>query len=230
MFFLLFVFFPSFNAALAPNGTQQRAVINTILSLLASVVFAFLVSRTFRKKYISIRDVQSAAISGGIAIASAHSLIIVPGAALLVGAIAATAVIIGNIWLEPFLEHKTNNRFSDTRGVISLHGICGLMAAIGGIVATGIANRHSLYGQAPTEIFYYGTPNQAGYQAAILFITMGIAAGTGIIAGFILFAIRRVSIGRAVPLTFTDEQEFKVPNDFDRTQKPVEDDYEAIVH
>jgi len=226
---LLFVFFPSFNAALAPNGTQQRAVINTILSLLASVVFAFLVSRTFRKKYISIRDVQTAAISGGIAIASAHSLIIVPGAALIVGAISATAVIIGNIWLEPFLEQKTNNRFSDTRGVISLHGVCGFMAAVGGIVATGIANRESIYGQPPTEIFHFGTPNQAGYQAAILFITIGISVGTGVIAGMILFAVRRVSIGRAVPLTFTDEQEFKVPNDFQRTQKPVEEDYEAII-
>jgi len=226
---ILFVFFPSFNSALAPNGTQQRAVINTILALLASVVFAFLVSRTFRKKYISIRDVQIASVAGGIAIASAHSLIIVPGAALLVGAIAATAVIIANIWLQPFLEEKSRHRFSDTRGVISLHGICGLMAAIGSIVATGIANRHSIYGQVPTEVFYYGCPNQAGYQAAILFITIGIAAGTGVVAGLILIAVRKVSIGRAVPLTYTDEQEFRVPNDFPRTRKPVEDDYEAII-
>ena len=227
---LLFIFFPSFNAALAPNGTQQRVVINTILSLVASVVFAFLVSRTFRKKYISIRDVQSGAIAGGIAIASAHSIIIVPGAALIIGAVAATATIIANIWLQPFLEEKTNFRFSDTRGVISLHGIPGLMAAIAGIVSTGIANRHSIYGQPSDEIFHYGCPNQAGYQAAILFITIGIAAGLGIIAGLILFALRRVSIGKYVPLTFTDEQEFKVPNDFPRTKKLEEDDYELVVN
>jgi ammonium transporter Rh len=41
----LWIFWPSFNAALAtPGAGQQRAVVNTILSISASTVTAFAVS------------------------------------------------------------------------------------------------------------------------------------------------------------------------------------------
>lgn len=61
---VLFVFFPSFNGALAPNGTQYRVVINTILSLLASAVATFLVSRAFRQRLFDVHDVQNSILAG----------------------------------------------------------------------------------------------------------------------------------------------------------------------
>lgn len=42
---LLFAFWPSFNAALLSGAAQHRAVINTTLSICASTVTAFLLSK-----------------------------------------------------------------------------------------------------------------------------------------------------------------------------------------
>jgi len=126
----LFVFFPSFNCATAPNGTQHRAAINTILGLITSCIFAFIVSRTFRRKHFDMRDIQNASLAGGIAMGSAHSIVIVPAASLLCGAVAATLCVIGNVWISPWVERKTKGRLSDARGVFNLHGFAELLLVL----------------------------------------------------------------------------------------------------
>jgi len=47
----LWMFWPSFNGALATGNSQHRVVINTVLSLTASAMFAFATSKLFRKEH-----------------------------------------------------------------------------------------------------------------------------------------------------------------------------------
>jgi ammonium transporter Rh len=73
----LWVFWPSFNAAMAPNGTQFQAAINTVLSLCASAGSTWFYSVMFRKiaqevgsergKYLNRLDVfRNSSISGTV--------------------------------------------------------------------------------------------------------------------------------------------------------------------
>jgi len=47
----LWMFWPSFNGALASGNSQHRVVINTVLSLTASAMAAFASSKLFRKNH-----------------------------------------------------------------------------------------------------------------------------------------------------------------------------------
>jgi len=215
----LFVFFPSFNCALAPNGTQHRAAINTILGLVTSCIFSFIVSRTFRRKHFDMRDIQNASLAGGIALGSAHSIIIVPAAALLCGAVASTLCVIGNVWISPYAERKSKGRLSDARGVFNLHGFAGIVAGIASIVATAITNEHHIYKEPVDMIFKHHIPDQAGYQTACFIISIGIGFFGGIITGGSMWALRKITSGPEPPTPYTDEEHFIVPSNFQRTLK-----------
>ena len=101
---LMFVLWPSINSALANPAAQSRVVINTVLSLCSSCIFTFWVSRTFNRKRFGIRDIQNATLSGGVVMASSVASTIIPGAAMLVGAICATVVTIGVSFWKPYLD------------------------------------------------------------------------------------------------------------------------------
>jgi ammonium transporter Rh len=63
----LFCFWPSFNAALLDGASAGRAVINTSLSIAASVTVAFALSRAFHRK-LDMEHIQNATLAGGVAI------------------------------------------------------------------------------------------------------------------------------------------------------------------
>jgi len=219
----LFVLFPSFNAALAPNGTQYRVVINTLLAICVSVLFAFLMSRTFRGRLFDMTEVQNASIAGGVAMGSSMSVIIEPGAAMIVGAIAGTASAIGFAFIQPYMHHPDRKvPVHDTRGVLSLHLIPGLIGAIGGFIATAVAAstgvNSEIYGQPFASVFNTTGENQAGYQCAALLVTIGIAFLGGILSGLIFWFFER---SRLRFFLFSDQQEWQVPSDFERL-RPVE--------
>jgi len=103
----LWMFWPSFNGALALGSQQHRVVINTILSLTGSCVFAYLASYLLRHdKAFCMVDVQNATLAGGVAVGSSSDLVIQPWGALLIGAIAGTLSVIGYTKIQPFLEKK----------------------------------------------------------------------------------------------------------------------------
>lgn len=211
---VLFVFFPSFNAALAPNGTQYRVVINTILSLVASAVVTFLVSRAFRSRLFDIRDIQNSILAGGVALGSVHSTLIQPGAALLVGAVAGLVSVVGFVWLSPFLEKRTPIKISDTRGVHNVHGLPGIIGGFGGIISASIASGVT-YNQLTSDFIPRGMPSQGGIQAAMLAISFGIAIISGLGTGILISFARKATT--AMPaLWYSDETEFVVPSDFER--------------
>jgi ammonium transporter Rh len=63
----LFCFWPSFNAALLDGASAGRAVINTSLSIAASVTVTFALSRAIHRK-LDMEHIQNATLAGGVAI------------------------------------------------------------------------------------------------------------------------------------------------------------------
>ena len=69
---VLWILWPSFNGALAPTpAAQMRVVLNTVLSLASSCVWAFLVSYLVEKSKFDMVHIQNATLAGGIAIGHA---------------------------------------------------------------------------------------------------------------------------------------------------------------
>ena len=74
----IWVYWPSFNSALAPADAQAMAVVNTVVSLAGSTMAAFLVSHIVGKGKFSMEIVQNATLSGGVAIGAVCDLLPLP--------------------------------------------------------------------------------------------------------------------------------------------------------
>ena len=68
-----------------------------------------------------------------MAIGTLANLVIQPGAALAVGMVAGAVSVLGFHFLSPLLFRKL--RVHDTCGVHNLHGIPGMISAVGSIIA-----------------------------------------------------------------------------------------------
>ena len=84
------MFWPSFNGGAAASGdAQQRAIINTYYSLasctIATVIISCLVSKN---KKMSMEHLQNATLAGGVAVGACADLMLTPGGAVTVGALA----------------------------------------------------------------------------------------------------------------------------------------------
>jgi ammonium transporter Rh len=177
----LWILWPSFNGALAVGASQFRVVVNTALSLTASCIMTFLCSRLLnRTGKFSMEHIQNATLAGGVAIGSSSDLVIGPGSAILIGMVSGSVSVFGYVYLTPFLETKIE--LSDTCGVHNLHGIPGLIGAVGGIISTWTASK-SLYGQDFQDIFNGHTPSEQGLiQVQAMFVTIAIS----IFGGFLV--------------------------------------------
>jgi ammonium transporter Rh len=213
----LWVTFPSWNGALAPDTTQHRVVINTFLGIASSCVVGFVLSRVFRRKAFDMRDIQTVTYVGGIALGSAHSLIITPAAALLIGGIAASTAMVFDVFVVPYLESRASTkspRIYDTRHVLSFHGVPGFIGGVASIIAV-VMNGANQYGVNTEDyIFRREVPRQAGFQTACLFISIGIGFVSGLVVGMILNLVNK-SANRDNP-PFSDENHFLIPLDFPR--------------
>ena len=181
----LWIFWPSFNGALAIGNSQHRVVINTVLSLTNSCISAFITSKFVHGKFDMV-DIQNASLAGGVAIGSSADLVIGPYAALIVGSIAGIISVCGYKYISPFLER--NFGLHDTCGVNNLHGIPGLIGGTVGAISASLAS-DTVYGDNITQIFearsYRTALEQGGYQFAALLTSLSIAIGGGIITGYI---------------------------------------------
>lgn len=193
----LWIYWPSFNAALAGvDSQQQRVVINTLLSISGSCISAFFISRFFRPgKKFDFEELQNATLAGGVAVGSSSDLVIRPWGALLLGNVAGIISALGFIYLTPRL-----NRFiHDTCGVNNLHGMPGILGGVAGAISAGTAGS-TAYGAAISSIFPARHPvdpafpfakgwsatTQGAYQFAALMVTIAFAIGGGLITGFIM--------------------------------------------
>jgi len=178
----LFIYWPSFNGGELPSNShaQQRAVINTILSLLAGSVGTFVMSSLLNSsaKFRPV-DIQNATLAGGVAIGTACSLNLRPSDSMIIGLVAGMLSTFGFARLTPLLEARIG--LHDTCGVHNLHGMPGIIAGVSSIVLIAIK---APLGHDMPEVFIY--ENQALRQLYALLLTLGISIGSGLLTGFVL--------------------------------------------
>lgn len=194
----LFMFWPSFNSALAPDNEQQRVVINTLTSIIASGGSAFVASFFYRGGKFNMVDVQNATLAGGVAIGTASNMAVSPGGALATGLCAGILSVVGYVKITPYLEESIG--LYDTCGVHNLHGMPGVLAGIVGAIAAGSATDSRYKGNANVISAFGGrftdagvedrtAAQQGGWQAAFLGFTLLTSILSGIITGYIALMV-----------------------------------------
>ncbi|XP_032537402.1 ammonium transporter Rh type A [Chiroxiphia lanceolata] len=170
----LWLFWPSFNSAIASGGDMTTAIINTYYSLAASTIVTFALSSLVDKRgKFSMVLIQNATLAGGVAVGTCADLRIYPFGAMCIGILAGIVSVLGFRYLTPLLESKLN--IQDTCGVHNLHGLPGILGGIAGIIVTAV-----------TDQTMHGVQLTPGKQAAALGSTLGIALVGGALTGAIL--------------------------------------------
>ncbi|GCC34696.1 hypothetical protein chiPu_0013171 [Chiloscyllium punctatum] len=176
-----------FNSAIAENPDgQYRAIINTYFSLAACVLTAYALSSLVDKKgKLDMVHIQNATLAGGVAAGTSADMMIHPYGSLLIGFTAGIISTVGFKYLTPILASKL--KIHDTCGVHNLHGMPGILGGLAGIIASAMASE-KVYGPGLIQTFPTGRSGivQAGYQAAGLGASLGVALIGGTITGFIL--------------------------------------------
>nr|XP_042121793.1 ammonium transporter Rh type A [Peromyscus maniculatus bairdii] len=167
----LWIFWPSFNSAIAEPGEKQyRAIINTYLSLVACVIVAYALSSLVeRRGRLDMVHVQNATLAGGVAVGTCADMKIPPYAAMTIGSVAGIISVLGYKFLSPLLANKLMIR--DTCGVHNLHGLPGVL---GGLVSIGVV--------------YWEKSNLSvvAMQAAALGSSVGSAVVGGLVTGLLM--------------------------------------------
>jgi len=176
---VLWVFWPSFCAALVAPADVPATAVNVILALCGSTLATYFASVKLRGK-ISAADIANATLAGGVAIGSTCDLAS-PATAFAIGILAGVVSTIGFAVIQARLTDATKT--VDTCGVLYLHGLPGLLGGIAALfVATGI---------------------NLGAQLTGILITVVIAASTGLLSGKVIAVLGR----RMVP--YVDAEEFE---------------------
>ncbi|KAK5618533.1 hypothetical protein CRENBAI_016853 [Crenichthys baileyi] len=167
----LWMFWPSFNSAIAdPGYTQLTAVINTYVSLAACVLSAYAVSSLVEHKgKLDMVHIQNATLAGGVAVGTCADMQIQPFGAMLIGLVAGIISTLGFKHLSPILS--SNLGIQDTCGVHNLHGMPGILGGLAGIVAVALGKAQK---------------GSAAMQAAALASSLGFALIGGAITGLIM--------------------------------------------
>lgn len=127
---VLWVFWPSFCAALVPVEAIPHTVVNVFIALCGSTIATYIFSVLLRGK-ISIADIANAALAGGVAIGSTCDFATHPQA-MIIGAIAGIISTIGFAVIQSKFQNLL--KITDTCGVSNLHGIPGLFGGLAAIV------------------------------------------------------------------------------------------------
>jgi len=202
----LFMMWPSFNCVLYTGAGQLNAVVNTFLSLTGAVVGTFLTSRWLVEGMYDICHLQNSTLAGGVVMGIAAHLPMSPATAIACGFMASIVSVCGYKYLTPLLGQWL--RIQDVCGVHNLHGMPGIMGALLSIfLAAGLA-------RTDDSVDFDHNNQQAGYQTAALFITLGIAIGSGLFTGFIMWLM---SFLRPIPASdyFNDRTFWELPSDYE---------------
>jgi ammonium transporter Rh len=185
----LWMFWPSFNAALGSGAMQHRAIINTLISMTGSCFTVFILNPFFKHGKFDMEDALNATISGGVIIGASADIIVYPYIALIIGCLAGALSITGFNLLGPYLARKIN--LHDTCGVHNLHGMPGFSGGLIAAILAGLATSE-IYGPSLGLAFpMVGSGArtnglQAGWQLAGLVLAWGVAVVGGVLTGFLL--------------------------------------------
>ena len=164
---ILWLFWPSFCAALVPPELVPHTAINVVLALSGATIATYFASIYLRGK-ISAADIANAALAGGVAIGSACDVASFPEA-FIVGILAGALSTFGFAVLQSKVESLI--RGIDTCGVMNLHGMPGLLGGLSAIFIVDGLNK--------------------GSQMAGIGITIIVAIVTGFIVGKIIATFGR---------------------------------------
>jgi len=177
----LFAYWPSFNAALGSGSTlgllddtviptdavsmaskQQRAVINTYLSISCSCIASIISSKIIHGGKLDMEIVLNSSIAGGVAIGTTADIIVQPFGAMLTGFVAGVVSSFGYGYVSHFLQKHIH--LHDTCGVHNLHGMPGIIGSItGAIVASrGADNFGDNYGNVYNNLGLKTQSSQGG--------------------------------------------------------------------
>jgi ammonium transporter Rh len=206
----LWVYFPSFNAGLSAGGNGQlRAVLNTILSLTGSCVMTCLFTPFLKNGKLHIEYILNATLAGGVIIASSADIILLPWVPFFLGCCAGVISVLGYEYVVPFFNNKL--RIQDSAGVLSLHGITGVLGGFISAVVAGTANYTNFGGSLYTFFPAYnnvdpakirGRNIQGGYQLATVALVIALPIVAGVLVGFLL----KVPCFTEVHTPFDDEE------------------------
>lgn len=123
---MLWIFWPSFCAALVTPEEMPHTVVNVIFALCGSTLATYLFSVALRKK-ISIADIANAALAGGVAIGStcviaSHTMAVIIG--ILAGGLSTFGFAVIQSRQQKWMK------IIDTCGVTNLHGLPGLLGGL----------------------------------------------------------------------------------------------------
>ncbi|CAF4938869.1 unnamed protein product [Rotaria sp. Silwood1] len=183
----LFCFWPSFNAGTAYGDGRLRAIVNTYISISASVILTFTISAFVGKGKEEIIHIQNATLAGGVAVGTVADKDIGLFGAMIIGSLAGTISTLGYKYL---LELLKRIHIHDTCGVHNLHGMPGVLAGLTGIVVASMPWKSFYHENLTSKCLSGGIHRsaavQAGYQCAGLVLTLGMAIVGGLLTGAFL--------------------------------------------
>lgn len=146
---VLWVFWPSFCAALVVPADVPKTAVNVILALCGSTLATYFATVQLRGK-ISAADIANATLAGGVAIGSTCDLAS-PAAAFTIGILAGIVSTFGFAVIQGKLTDLVKK--VDTCGVLYLHGLPGLFGGLAALfVVSGINSAAQLLGIAVTVL------------------------------------------------------------------------------
>ncbi len=127
---LLWVFWPSFCAALVPPELVVHTGMNVILALSGATIATYAATMMFRGK-IDAADIANASLAGGVAIGSVSDSASF-GAAIIIGLLAGLLSVFGFAVIQEKLQKGL--KLIDTCGVSNLHGMPGIFGGLAALV------------------------------------------------------------------------------------------------
>lgn len=127
----LWMYWPSFNSALATGATRHRIMNNTALGIIGSVMSAAATARVLFGK-LDMEIMLNATLAGGVAIGTSSDLVCEPSSAMIIGMIGGILSAVGFARIGPWLADSGLN-LQDTCGVHSLHGMPGVLGGLASI-------------------------------------------------------------------------------------------------
>lgn len=216
----LWMFWPSFNGALAAGEMQNLVVVNTTLALCGSAVATFLFSFKLRgNSKFDMVDVQNATLAGGVAVGTISNMLIGPAGAIGTGFIAGSFCVVGYVKIAPFLERTIG--LQDTCGVQNLHGYSGIMGGIASAITLAAATEEN-YGVAwgvfvGPDAKHATAAGAAGYQIAALVLTLAFAIVSGLLTGLVVKCFQSQKMNDRL---FEDDVSFEVSEHHVVSNKP----------
>jgi ammonium transporter Rh len=149
---MLWIFWPSFCAALVTPQEMPHTVVNVILALCGSTLATYLFSVSLRKK-ISIADIANAALAGGVAIGST-CVIATHTMAIIIGLLAGGLSTFGFAVIQS--KQQKWMKLIDTCGVTNLHGLPGLFGGLAALpLIQGLNIKSQLLGIVITVVIAF---------------------------------------------------------------------------